>query len=83
MRAIKAKAAGTKPTKRRLRKPSAPRPSRKSSVAALPKYKNGTLADFWAKLDAIVAKVPKEAWKNVPSDLSHNHDHYLYGAPKR
>ena len=27
--------------------------------------------------------VPKEAWKDVPTDLAENVDHYLYGHPKK
>lgn len=31
----------------------------------------------------IVADVPASEWEKVPTDLSANLDHYLYGAPKR
>ena len=26
--------------------------------------------------------IPDEEWERLPSDLSYNHDHYLYGTPK-
>ncbi|MBI1792049.1 MAG: hypothetical protein HYR60_31365 [Acidobacteria bacterium] len=29
----------------------------------------------------ISSKVPKNAWRSVPADGSHNLDHYLYGSP--
>jgi predicted XRE-type DNA-binding protein len=38
---------------------------------------------IWEVIDAIVAGVPPEEWDKVPADLAENHDHYLYGTPKR
>ena len=35
------------------------------------------------KIRAIVADVPQEVWDEVPDDLSYQHDHYIYGTPKR
>jgi hypothetical protein len=37
----------------------------------------------WEIASKLIAKVPEEAWDNVPSDLSINVDHYWYGAPKQ
>jgi hypothetical protein len=37
----------------------------------------------WEIASKLMADIPKEAWDNVPSDLSTNVDHYLYGAPKQ
>ncbi len=34
-------------------------------------------------LAGIAAEVPQEEWDNLPSDLTDNLDHYLYGTPKR
>lgn len=31
----------------------------------------------------ITSKIPEEAWKDIPADLSINVDHYLYGHPKK
>lgn len=38
---------------------------------------------IWDVLEAIGAEVPGEEWDKLPSDLSTQHDHYLYGSPKR
>ncbi|MBW4582236.1 MAG: hypothetical protein KME42_21940 [Tildeniella nuda ZEHNDER 1965/U140] len=38
---------------------------------------------IWEKIDDIMANVPDEAWENMPTDGSYQHDHYLYGTPKR
>jgi predicted XRE-type DNA-binding protein len=35
------------------------------------------------KIAEITASVPPEEWEKLPTDLAANHDHYLYGAPKR
>jgi hypothetical protein len=35
------------------------------------------------KIATITASVPEEEWEKLPTDLAANHDHYLYGAPKR
>ena len=32
---------------------------------------------------AIFADVPQEVWDEIPDDLSYQHDHYIYGTPKR
>ena len=37
---------------------------------------------FLGMIDEIRAQVPDEEWKNLPTDLSKNIDHYLYGSPK-
>lgn len=31
----------------------------------------------------VTANIPPEVWEKLPTDLAANHDHYLYGAPKR
>ncbi len=36
----------------------------------------------WEIASKLMAKVPEEAWDNVPVDLSINVDHYLYKTPK-
>lgn len=38
---------------------------------------------FWERMIEISAQVPDEEWAKLPSDGSVNHDHYLYGAPKK
>jgi hypothetical protein len=37
---------------------------------------------IWERLSAIGAAIPAEAWKDVPTDLATNADHYLYGTKK-
>jgi len=36
----------------------------------------------WEMIEEIGRSVPDEEWAKVPSDLSRNLDHYLYGAPR-
>ena len=38
---------------------------------------------IWEKIAEITARVPPEEWEKLPTDLAANHDHYLYGSPKR
>ena len=35
------------------------------------------------KIEAIMKELPPDAFEGYPTDGSLNHDHYLYGAPKR
>jgi len=41
-----------------------------------------TAKPIWKIAMEIGASVPEEAWAKIPTDLSKNIDHYLYGAPK-
>jgi predicted XRE-type DNA-binding protein len=52
------------------------------SVVPEPAPKTDT-RPIWEVIAAIVAEVPPEEWDKVPTDLAENHDHYLYGTPKR
>jgi len=36
----------------------------------------------WEEVLEIGASIPLEEWEKVPTDLSVNLDHYLYGSPK-
>jgi hypothetical protein len=38
---------------------------------------------IWEEIDEITRQVSEEAWERVPTDGSEQHDHYLYGAPKK
>jgi putative addiction module CopG family antidote len=38
---------------------------------------------IWAVIARIGESVPTDAWAGVPTDLSKQVDHYLYGAPKQ
>jgi hypothetical protein len=37
---------------------------------------------FWDELDEEIHKIPEAEWEKLPSDLSANLDHYIYGTPK-
>ncbi len=37
---------------------------------------------FLSMIDEIRTQVPDKEWKKLPTDLSNNIDHYLYGSPK-
>ncbi|MBW4694086.1 MAG: hypothetical protein KME27_20265 [Lyngbya sp. HA4199-MV5] len=41
-----------------------------------------SLPSFLQFVEEISAQVPREEWAKLPSDLSKNVDHYLYGSPK-
>src|SRR6266849_8612916 len=38
---------------------------------------------IWEIIAEISSQAPPGTWDDVPTDGSVNHDHYLYGAPKR
>lgn len=38
---------------------------------------------FFAEYDEAIKDVPPEEWEKLPTDGAINHDHYLYGSPKR
>jgi hypothetical protein len=38
---------------------------------------------IWEIIQEISNQAPPGTWDNVPTDGSVNHDHYLYGAPKK
>src|SRR4051794_22446720 len=38
---------------------------------------------IWEEIQEITAIVPDEVWDTLPPDLSAEHDHYIYGTPKR
>ncbi len=35
------------------------------------------------KIKKITVDVPEEVWERIPSDGSQQHDHYIYGTPKK
>jgi Arc/MetJ-type ribon-helix-helix transcriptional regulator len=37
----------------------------------------------WERALDLTADVPDEVWDGLPTDLSEQHDHYIYGTPKR
>jgi hypothetical protein len=38
---------------------------------------------IWEIFEEISSQAPPGTWDSVPTDGSVNHDHYLYGAPKK
>ena len=38
---------------------------------------------LWEIAEEISAEVPLEEWEKLPADGAEQHDHYLYGSPKR
>ena len=38
---------------------------------------------IWEVFQELSASVPAEVWDSLPTDLSEQHDHYIYGTPKR
>jgi hypothetical protein len=38
---------------------------------------------IWEEILDLTADVPAEEWDKLPSDLAEQHDHYIYGTPKR
>ena len=47
------------------------------------KAKSPKKRKLFEKLEELRAKLPKDAFEGYPTDGSLNHDHYLYGSPKR
>ncbi len=37
----------------------------------------------WEEILDLTADVPDEEWDKLPVDLAEQHDHYIYGIPKR
>jgi Arc/MetJ-type ribon-helix-helix transcriptional regulator len=38
---------------------------------------------IWERIQDLTADVPAEEWDKLPTDLAEQHDHYIYGTPKR
>lgn len=53
---------------------------RKSNAEEVEKPKTRKLFE---KLEELRKKLPDDAWDDSPTDGSLNHEHYLYGSPKR
>jgi Arc/MetJ-type ribon-helix-helix transcriptional regulator len=37
----------------------------------------------WERIQELTADIPDQEWDKLPADLSEQHDHYIYGTPKR
>ena len=58
-----------------LRQPEAQPPA---GVAAAQESK-----PIWDEVLELTADVPAQEWDQLPGDLAEQHDHYVYGTPKR
>jgi len=38
---------------------------------------------IWDRILERTASIPDEEWDKLPTDLAEQHDHYIYGTPKR
>ncbi len=38
---------------------------------------------LWEIAEEISAQIPLEEWEKLPADGAEQHDHYLYGSPKK
>ena len=38
---------------------------------------------IWERIIERSAAIPAEEWDKLPTDLAEQHDHYLYGTPKK
>jgi hypothetical protein len=44
---------------------------------------SATARSIWDEIREITADVPDEEWAKLPTDGAEQHDHYLYGSPKK
>jgi hypothetical protein len=49
-----------------------------SPPEAAPKHK-----PIWEEFEEIAASIPDQEWAKLPVDGAEQHDHYIYGTPKR
>lgn len=52
-------------------------------VEGIERQKSRPAKTLWYAIQEIVKDVPDEVWERVPTDGSEQHDHYLYGSPKK
>lgn len=38
---------------------------------------------IWQRIRARAKNIPEKVWEEMPKDGSEQHDHYLYGVPKK
>lgn len=38
---------------------------------------------IWEEIQELTADIPDDVWDALPTDLAEQHDHYIYGTPKR
>ncbi|CAN5813269.1 hypothetical protein BH24ACI1_BH24ACI1_21040 [soil metagenome] len=53
-------------------------------VNGLQKEKKASRAKLISAIfEDLSSEIPLDEWRELPSDGAENHDHYLYGAPKK
>jgi len=52
-------------------------------VEGIERQKSQPAKILWDAIQKIVKDVPDEVWERLPTDGSEQHDHYLYGSPKK
>ncbi|MEK6303779.1 MAG: hypothetical protein AABO41_23990 [Acidobacteriota bacterium] len=52
-------------------------------VEGIERQKSQPAKTLWDAIQNIVKDVPDEVWERLPTDGSEQHDHYLYGSPKK
>ena len=53
------------------------------SVEGIEGQKSPPAKTLWDAIQDIVKDVPGDVWERLPTDGSEQHDHYLYGSPKK
>ncbi len=54
-----------------------------SVTPAAPSAASANPKPVWQRILERSAAIPQEEWDKLPTDLAEQHDHYLYGTPKR
>jgi hypothetical protein len=44
---------------------------------------HGAVRPIWEIIVELSSQIPLEEWAKLPADGAEQHDHYLYGSPKR
>jgi hypothetical protein len=52
-------------------------------VEGIERQKSQPAKTLWDAIQDIVKDVPDKVWERLPTDGSEQHDHYLYGSPKK
>jgi hypothetical protein len=55
----------------------------KKAAASRPQEVTSVNESIWDKIDGLIQQVPEEEFARLPEDGSEQHDHYIYGVPKR
>ena len=59
------------------------RQEEKTNQAASPTPENALRKPIWERAAELRESIPAEEWAKLPVDGASQHDHYIYGTPKR